>query len=51
MLSVAASPDVVDHVAYTALVDPLGKQRVLYDSKVKAAQVLHDLRLLMRSSA
>ena len=37
----------VDHVAYTALVDPAGKQRVLYDSKVTAAQVLHDLRKLM----
>jgi protein SCO1/2 len=42
-----ASPTVVDHVAYTALVDPAGKERVLYDSKVKASQVLHDLRLLM----
>jgi protein SCO1/2 len=47
VLSVRESPDLVDHVAYTALVDPTGKQRVLYDSKVTSAQVLHDLRKLM----
>jgi protein SCO1/2 len=47
VLSVQESPDLVDHVAYTALVDPTGKQRVLYDSKVTSAQVLHDLRKLM----
>jgi hypothetical protein len=37
----------VDHVAYTALVDPTGKERVLYDSSVRASQVLHDLRVLL----
>ena len=42
--------NVVNHVAYTALVDPAGKQRVLYDSKVTAAQVLHDLRKLRSTS-
>ena len=47
VLSLRTKPDVVDHVAYTALVDPSGKERLLYDSKVKAAEVLHDLRLLM----
>ncbi len=47
VLSVRESPELVDHVAYTALVDPAGKQRVLYDSKVTSAQVLHDLRKLM----
>lgn len=47
VLSVRQRPDVVDHVAYTVLVDPTGKQRVLYDSRVKARQVLHDLRLLL----
>jgi protein SCO1/2 len=51
VLSVARSAELVDHVAYTALVDPAGHERVLYDSKVKAQQVLHDLRLLMRSGA
>ena len=47
VIAVRESPDLVDHVAYTALVDPSGKQRVLYDSKVTAAQVLHDLRKLL----
>jgi protein SCO1 len=51
VLSVARSADLVDHVAYTALVDPAGRERVLYDSHVKAQQVLHDVRLLMRSHA
>ena len=47
VLSVRQSPELVDHVAYTALVDPTGKQRVLYDSKLTSTQVLHDLRRLM----
>jgi protein SCO1/2 len=47
VIAVRQSPDLVDHVAYTALVDPAGKQRVLYDSKVTAAEVLHDVRRLM----
>ena len=47
VLAVRAKPDVVDHVAYTMLVDPTGKARVLYDSRVKAHQVVHDLRLLI----
>jgi protein SCO1/2 len=49
VVAVRQNPDVVDHVAYTALVDPTGKQRVLYDSKVTAKQVLHDLHKLMSS--
>jgi protein SCO1/2 len=49
--AVSRSPELVDHVAYTALVDTAGRQRVLYDSQVKARQVLHDIRLLMRSRA
>ena len=47
VLAVSTKPDVVDHVAYTALVDPTGKERVLYDSAVRASQVLHDLRVLL----
>jgi len=47
VLAVEAKPDLVDHVAYTALVDTKGKERVLYDSSVRATQVVHDLRLLM----
>jgi len=49
--AVSRSPDLVDHVAYTALIDTTGRQRVLYDSQVKAQQVLHDIRLLMHSRA
>jgi protein SCO1 len=49
VLAVQRDPELVDHVAYTALIDPRGKQRVLYDSQVKARQVLHDLRVLMRT--
>jgi protein SCO1/2 len=47
VIAVRGGRDRVDHVAYTALVDPTGKQRVLYDSKVTAAEVLHDLRKLL----
>jgi len=49
VLAVQRNPELVDHVAYTALIDRTGKQRVLYDSQVKARQVLHDLRVLMRT--
>jgi protein SCO1/2 len=51
VLAVDRKPDLVDHVAYTALVDPQGRQRVLYDSQVNAQQVLHDLRLLKKTRA
>jgi protein SCO1/2 len=51
VLAVDRKPDLVDHIAYTALVDPTGKQRLLYDSQVNAAQVLHDLRLLKKQRA
>jgi protein SCO1/2 len=47
--AVQSKPDLVDHVAYTALVDPTGKERLLYDASVRAAQVVHDLRLMMRT--
>jgi protein SCO1/2 len=47
VLAVRAAPGVVNHVTYTALIDPKGRQRVLYDSQVKAGEVLHDLRVLM----
>jgi protein SCO1 len=50
VLSVARKPDLVDHVAYTALVDPAGNERVLYGSQVHAQQVVHDLRRLMRAA-
>ncbi len=47
VLAVASKPDLVDHVAYTALIDTNGKERVLYDASVHATQVVHDLRVLM----
>jgi protein SCO1 len=47
VLAVRQKPDVVDHVAYTMLIDPTGKERLLYDAQVKGRQVLHDLRLLL----
>ncbi|MDX6510560.1 MAG: hypothetical protein QOE36_64 [Gaiellaceae bacterium] len=45
--AVDRSPDLVDHSAYTTLVDKSGKGRVLYGSRVTAAQVVHDLRYLL----
>jgi protein SCO1/2 len=47
VLAVDTKPDLVDHVAYTALIDTNGKERVLYGSSVHATQVVHDLRILM----
>ena len=44
------SAGVVDHIAYTALVDPEGKERVLYGSAVHAATSCHDLRVLMHDA-
>jgi protein SCO1 len=49
--AVGRSADVVDHVAYSVLVDPQGKERVIYDAQVKTAEVVHDLRVLLRSPA
>jgi protein SCO1/2 len=51
VLAVQQKPELVDHVAYTALIDPQGRRRVLYDSQVQAQQVLHDLRVLQRRAA
>jgi len=36
----------VSHSAFEVLVDPQGKERVIYDSNVTAAQIVHDLREL-----
>ena len=47
VLAVESKPNLVDHVAYTALIDTRGQERVLYDSSVHATQVVHDLRVLM----
>jgi protein SCO1/2 len=47
-IAVGDDPNAVTHSAYELLVDPEGRGRVLYDAQVTAAQVVHDLRLLMR---
>lgn len=47
VLAVSRNKELVDHVAYTALVDRQGRRRVLYDANVRARQVVHDLRVLM----
>jgi protein SCO1 len=44
--AVASDPELVDHTAYTMLVDPSGRGRVIYDSSVKAKDVVHDIRAL-----
>jgi protein SCO1/2 len=40
---------VVTHVAYTVLIDPHGRERLIYDAQVKAPMVVHDLRVLMHA--
>ena len=45
--AVARDPELVDHTAYTMLVDRSGQGRVIYDSQVKAKDVVHDVRLLL----
>lgn len=47
VVAAQVKPRIVTHQSYTALVDPQGRERVFYDSQVKAAQVVHDLRALM----
>jgi hypothetical protein len=44
---VARDPELVDHTAYTMLVDQSGEGRVIYDSQVKAKEVVHDVRFLL----
>lgn len=48
VLAVARGANLVDHVAYTALVDRAGRERVIYDSSVQARDVVRDVRVLMR---
>lgn len=38
--------DTVDHAAYEMLVDPSGRARLIYSPTVKAADVVHDVRIL-----
>jgi protein SCO1/2 len=48
--AVATNKSVVNHVAYTVLIDPRGKERLIYDAQVHAADVVHDLRALTHAS-
>jgi protein SCO1/2 len=45
--AVARDPELVDHTAYTMLVDRSGKGRVIYDSGVTTADVVHDITALL----
>ena len=47
--AVASDPELVDHTAYTMLVDQAGEGRVIYDSHVKAKDVVHDVHKLLSS--
>jgi protein SCO1/2 len=47
--AVASDPELVDHTAYTMLVDRSGEGRVIYDSQVQAKDVVHDVRLMLSS--
>jgi len=47
--AVASDPELVDHTAYTMLVDESGEGRVIYDASVKAKDVVHDVDELLSS--
>jgi protein SCO1/2 len=47
--AVASDPELVDHTAYTMLVDRTGEGRVIYDASVKAKDVVHDVGELLAS--
>jgi len=47
--AVASDPELVDHTAYTMLVDQSGQGRVIYDASVKAKDVVHDVDELLSS--
>jgi protein SCO1/2 len=49
--AVAADKSIVDHIAYTVLIDPKGTERLVYDAQIHAADVVHDLRTLTRTSS
>ena len=44
--STAGPGATVSHTAVEFLIDPTGHERVIYDSSVTAAEVVHDLTLL-----
>jgi cytochrome oxidase Cu insertion factor (SCO1/SenC/PrrC family) len=46
--AVARDPELVDHSAYTVLIDQQGKARVLYDSRIQPDHVVHDVHVLLK---
>jgi protein SCO1/2 len=49
-IAAAAGPNgVVSHSAFELLVDPQGRERVIYDSKVRSTDVVHDVKLLLET--
>jgi hypothetical protein len=36
----------IGHSAYEMLIDPSGRGRFIYDAQVRAADVIHDIRVL-----
>jgi protein SCO1/2 len=48
--AVARDPELVDHTAYTALLDRGGRERAIYDARVRAGDVAHDVRLLLSAT-
>ncbi len=46
--AIASDPERVDHTAYTALLDPQGRERAFYDAQLRARDVVHDVRLLLK---
>ena len=49
--AVAQGGGLVGHATNTVLVDARGRERLVYDSQLKADAVVHDLRVLMHSTA
>jgi protein SCO1/2 len=44
--AIAGPKPIVSHTAFELLVDPQGRERVLYDAQVQAADVAHDITAL-----
>jgi protein SCO1 len=49
VMAVARDPELVDHSAYTLLVDREGRGRVVFDAAARPREIAHDVRLLLAS--
>jgi protein SCO1/2 len=47
--AVARNPELVDHSAYTLVVDRDGRGRVVFDAAARPREIAHDVRLLLAS--